>query len=180
MNFAYSEDFLITPKQNAHQMADRAIKARFGESNQLASSALRRSRERKGAAAGLRRLDEVDSVFGSLTIDAIGGYKLGDAVNFESSQLIVKIDETCRRGLFAYYAGMHGATEAVTTAPEEYRVPIIDLFLFLHDKAETGEFEVSGEQLALIRDLYDQLSMAGDQLQGKNYDRLVLQLKAPR
>ena len=36
VNFAYSEDFLITPKQNAHQVADRAIKARFGDNSPLA------------------------------------------------------------------------------------------------------------------------------------------------
>ena len=118
-------------------------------------------------------------MLGLATIDAMGGYKLGDAVNYREFMELANLDETMAQGLFAYYAGMHGATEAVTTAPEEYRVPIIDLFLFLHDKAETGEFEVSEEQLALIRNLYDQLSMASDQLQGKNYSRLVLQLKLP-
>ena len=180
VNFAYSEDFLITPKQNAHQMADRAIKARFGESNPLAILVPSGDLEsEKALLADFAACDEVDSVLGLATIDAMGGYKLGDAVNYKEFMELANLDETMAQGLFAYYAGMHGATEAVTTAPEEYRVPIIDLFLFLHDKAETGEFEVSEEQLALIRNLYDQLSMASDQLQGKHYSRLVLTLKLP-
>ena len=116
---------------------------------------------------------------GLATIDAMGGYKLGDAVNYQEFAQLANLDETMSQALFAYYAGLNGGTAAVTAEPEEYRVPIIDLFLFLHDKAETGEFEVSEEQLALIRNLYDQLSMASDQLQGKNYSRLVLQLKLP-
>ena len=40
VNFAYSEDFLVTPKQNAHQVADRQIKARFGDNNPLAGRRL--------------------------------------------------------------------------------------------------------------------------------------------
>ena len=180
VNFAYSEDFLITPKQNAHQMADRAIKARFGESNPLAVLVPAGDLESEKALLNdLAACDEVDSVLGLATIDAMGGYKLGDAVNYQEFSQLAGLDETMSQGLFAYYAGLHGATDAVTEAPEAYRVPIIDLFLFLHDKAESGDFEVSAEQLALIRDLYDQLSMAGDQLQGKNYSRLVLQLKLP-
>ena len=180
MNFAYSEDFLITPKQNAHQVADRAIKARFGDSNPLAVLVPAGDLEsEKALLADFAECEEVDSVMGLATIDAMGGYKLGDAVNYQEFSQLANLDETMAQALFAYYGGLHGASELVTTAPQDYRVPIIDLFLFLHDKAETGEFEVSGEQLALIRDLYDQLAMASDQLQGRNYSRLVLRLKLP-
>ena len=180
VNFAYSEDFLITPKQNAHQMADRQIKARFGDNNPLAVLVPAGDLDsEKALLADFASLDEVDSVMGLATIDAMGGYKLGDAVNYQEFAQLSGMDETMSQGLFAYYGGLHGASSAVTEAPEEYRVPIIDLFLFLHDKAESGDFEVSEDQLALIRNLYDQLSMASDQLQGKNYSRLVLQLKLP-
>ena len=180
VNFAYSEDFLVTPKQNAHQVADRQIKARFGDNNPLAILVPAGDLDsEKALLADFDALDEVDSVMGLATIDAMGGYKLGDAVNFQEFAQLSGMDETMSQGLFAYYGGLHGASSAVTEAPEEYRVPIIDLFLFLHDKAESGDFEVSEDQLALIRNLYDQLSMASDQLQGKNYSRLVLQLKLP-
>ena len=180
VNFAYSEDFLVTPKQNAHQVADRQIKARFGDNNPLAILVPAGDLDsEKALLADFDALDEVDSVMGLATIDAMGGYKLGDAVNFQEFAALSGMDETMSQGLFAYYGGLHGASSAVTEAPEEYRVPIIDLFLFLHDKAESGDFEVSEDQLALIRNLYDQLSMASDQLQGKNYSRLVLQLKLP-
>ena len=180
VNFAYSEDFLVTPKQNAHQIADRQIKARFGDNNPLAVLVPAGDLDsEKALLADFDALDEVDSVMGLASIDAMGGYKLGDAVNFREFAQLSGMDETMSQGLFAYYGGLHGASNAVTEAPEEYRVPIIDLFLFLHDKAESGDFEVSEEQLALIRNLYDQLSMASDQLQGKNYSRLVLQLKLP-
>lgn len=180
VNFAYSEDFLITPKQNAHQVADRQIKARFGDNNPLAVLVPAGDLESEKALLNdFAACDEVDSVMGLATIDAMGGYKLGDAVNYQEFAALSNMDETMSQGLFAYYGGLHGASAAVTEAPEEYRVPIIDLFLFLHDKAESGDFEVSEEQLALIRDLYDQLSMASDQLQGKNYSRLVLHLKLP-
>ena len=180
VNFAYSEDFLVTPKQNAHQMADRQIRARFGDNNPLAVLVPAGDLESEKALLGdLAACDEVDSVMGLATIDAMGGYKLGDAVNYQEFAALSGMDETMSQGLFAYYGGLHGASAAVTEAPEEYRVPIIDLFLFLHDKAESGDFEVSEEQLALIRNLYDQLSMASDQLQGKNYSRLVLHLKLP-
>ena len=180
VNFAYSEDFLVTPKQNAHQVAQRAISARFGDSNTLAVLVPTGELESEKALLGeLAACDEVSSAMGLATIDAMGGYKLGDAVNYAEFAQLANLDETMSQGLFAYYAGLNGATDLVTEAPEEYRVPIIDLFLFLHDKAESGEFEVAPEQMELIRDLYGQLSMASDQLQGKHYSRLVLTLNLP-
>lgn len=180
VNLAYSEDFLHTPRQNIHQVRAREIAARFGASNPLAVLVPSGDLEsEKALLEELSACDEVDSAMGLATIDAMGGYKLGDAVNYQEFAQLANLDETMSQALFAYYAGLNGGTDAVTAEPETYRVPIIDLFLFLHDKAESGEMPVQEDQMALIRDLYGQLSMARDQLQGKNYSRMVLTLKLP-
>lgn len=180
VNYAYSQDLLVTPRQNVHQLASQQIARRFGDQNPLA--VLVPGGDLESEKALLRELaacDEVNSVTGLAAIDAMGGYKLGDAVNYAEFSELASLDETTSQALFAYHGGRNGAQMQVTEDPEGYRVPIIELFLFLHDKAESGEIEVAPEQMALIRELYDQLSMASDQLQGRHYSRLVLMLNLP-
>ena len=84
------------------------------------------------------------------------------------------------KALFLYYAGAHGEQAAATESPETYRAPILDLFLFLHDRAEKGDLPVDDDQKAMIDDLYSQLAFARAQLQGKHYSRMLVTLGVPQ
>ena len=61
----------------------------------------------------------------------------------------------------------------------QYKVPLIDLFLFLYDIAENGDVELSQDKLDMIESLYAQLADAKAQLQGKKYSRMLVYCDTP-
>ncbi len=179
-NFAYSEDLLITPKDNPYQAASRHISEIFGHSNTVAVLVPAGNYDKEAALIEeLEAREEVESVLGLAGIDAMNGYHIGDHVNAAEFAQLANLEDTPAQALFAYYGGMHGAEAAVTEDLENYRVPLIDLFLFLRDAAASGNIEIDQSQQELIDSLYKKLTLAQDQLQGKNYSRIVLTLKLP-
>lgn len=179
-NFAYSEEYLHVAKQNEQQVAEAAITDRFGEKNILAVLVPAGDYESEAALLdALSACDEVNSATGLAGIEAMDGYRLGDKVDCTVFASLAGVDETTAQALFAYYGAEHGDYNAVTDDLKNYEVPLVDLFLFLHDKAAAGDVPLEPEQLALVNGLYDQLSMAQQQLQGAHYSRLVLNLNLP-
>ena len=178
--FAYSEELLITPKDNPYQAASRHISEIFGSKNTLAVLVPSGSYEKEEALINeLSARDEVESALGLAGIDAMNGYHIGDEVNAAEFADLASLDATASQALFAYYGGMHGAENLVTEDLENYRVPLIDLFLFLRDAAADGTLEIDENQQALIDSLYTKLTLAQNQLQGKHYSRIVLTLALP-
>ena len=179
-NFAYSEAFLSAPRKNEAQLQAAAIHERFGESNTLA--VIVPSGDYPSEQALLEELaacDEVKSTLGLASIDAMEGYRLGDMVTAADFAALAQMDETTAQALFAYYAGANGEQAAVTESPETYRAPLVDIFLFLHDRAEGGDLPIDETQKAMIDELYSQLAFAREQLQGKRYSRMLLTLGVP-
>ena len=179
-NFAYSETFLSAPHKNESQLQVAAIRERFGESNTLAVIVPSGDYEKEQALLQeLGACKEVKSVLGLASIEAMDGYHLGDRVSASEFAALAQMDETASQALFAYYAGANGEQDALTASQEEYRVPLVDLFLFLHDRAERGDLPLEDGQREMIETLYSQLSFAQAQLQGKHYSRLLLTLGVP-
>ncbi|MGM9671149.1 MAG: MMPL family transporter [Oscillospiraceae bacterium] len=180
-NFVYTDEILDVPKQNEQQLEKQNITDRFGETNVLAVVVPAGDYEKEAALLEeLAACDEVDSAMGLANIEAMDGYCLGDRVSSRTFAALAGVDNTTAEALFAYYAAEHGEQDQAAGDLKNYEVPLVDIFLFLHDKADSGTVELTGAQRELIDSLYEQLSMAQDQLQGTNYSRLVLNLNLPR
>ena len=181
VDFAYSNTLISAPRKNEAQIQEKAIRDRFGESNTLALIVPSGDYEKEQAL--LRELGacpEVKSTMGLASIEGMDGYLLGDSVTASEFAALADMDETMAQALFAYYAGAHGDQNEVQEAPEGYTAPLVDLFLFLHDRAESGDLPLEDDQKAMIGELYDQLSFARAQLQGKHYSRMLVTLKLPQ
>lgn len=180
INFAYSDALLSAPRKNEVQLQQQAIRERFGESNILAVIVPSGDYEKEQALLKeLGACAEVKNTLGLASIDAMAGYKLGDRVTASEFAALADLDETAAQALFLYYAGAHGEQAAATESPETYRAPILDLFLFLHDRANSVELNLDNDQVAMINDLYSRLAFATRQLQGKQYSRMLLTLGLP-
>ena len=179
-DFAYSEAFLRAPHVNESQRQEYAIRDRFGESNTLAIVVPSGSYEKEQALLKeLSKCKEVKSTLGLASIEGMGGHLLGDSVTAADFAELAGMDEISAKALFTYYAAAHGDQDAVTEAPDDYSAPLLDVFLFLHDGAEKGNLPIDDEQKAQIDRIYDMLSFARTQLQGKNYSRMLLTLGVP-
>ncbi|NCC67403.1 MAG: hypothetical protein EOM14_04275 [Clostridia bacterium] len=180
-NYVFGEGTLHTVKQNERQLAEKAIVETFGEDNLMCAivPAGDYAAEQE-LLEELERCPEVKSVLGLASVEAVDGYRLGDSVNAEQFSSIAGIDMTTAEALFAYYGASHSDYNAVSDDLTGYSVPLVDLFLFMHDEAEKGTFELSDEQTQMINGLYDKLYTARLQLQSEKYSRLLVYLDLPQ
>lgn len=179
-NYAYAQDIVPARNMTEREASRAEIEEAFGGSNLVA--VLVPTGDYASERALLEDLgdcSEVKSASGLAGVEAVDGFSLGDEIGFRDFTRIAGVDETAGQALFAYYAAEHGDHRVATDDLQNYKAPLLDLFLFLHERVEAGDVELEPEQRSMIDGLYSQLSLAAKQLQGKNYSRLVLDLNLP-
>ncbi|MBR5095152.1 MAG: MMPL family transporter, partial [Oscillospiraceae bacterium] len=178
--YAYSMEMVPAFRQTEMELAKEEIREEFGSSNTVA--VIVPSGDFGAERALLEELSacpEVKSATGLASIQALDGRCIGDEVDAAEFASIAGIDETSARALYAYYAAENGEHRDVREDPEGYKATLLDLFLFLHERAEAGDMELEQDQIDLVDQLYDQLSMVRAQLMSDNYSRLILDLDLP-
>lgn len=124
------------------------------------------------------KLSGVDSVLGLASVEAMNGYHLGDRISIDEFSALAGLDETSATALFAYYAASNSAFDDLE-ALHEYKVPLIDLFMFLYDVVQEDVIDVGEDNKELITGLYGQLDDAKRQLEGKKYHRMLVYADYP-
>jgi len=179
-NYAYCVDIVPAFRQTEYEASKAEIEETFGGSNLVAVLVPTGDyASEKALLEDLGDCPEVKSASGLAGVEVMNGRSLGDEISPAEFSAVANVDDTTAQALFAYYAAEKGDHRAATGDLQNYRAPMLDLFLFLHDRVEAGDVELESEQRAMIEELYGQLSMAATQLQGKNYSRLVLDLNLP-
>ncbi len=79
--------------------------------------------------------------------------------------------------LFQAYGAEHDEYSAIFGDVNDYEVPIIDLFMYVHEKMDLGVINLDEDQTNDINDLYDKLTDAKDQLESDNYSRIIFTYK---
>lgn len=126
----------------------------------------------------LSAVPEVKSAVGIAGLEAAGGYRLADAVDYRTFAQLSDVDSTSAQALFALYAAENGAAQTAAQDLSGYQVPLLKLFKFLNDKIADGTVTLSAAQAAQVTALSSQLERASAQLEGTSYHRLVLTLAA--
>ena len=62
---------------------------------------------------------------------------------------------------------------AIFQNPDDYAVPLIDVFEFLLEQRDKGVVNLTGEQADKVDDLEEQLDIGLEQLRGENWTRMV-------
>ena len=180
VNYAYGMDMVPAFRQTEMEEAKEEIRDRFGTSNAVALIVPSGSfGAERALLEELSACPEVKSATGLASIPAMDGYCIGDEVDYAEFAAIAGVDETSAQALFAYYAAENGDHRAVREDLSGYRVSLLDMFLFLHDRMEAGDVELDESQARMVRELYDQLSMVRSQLTSENYSRMILDLNLP-
>ena len=100
-------------------------------------------------------------------------------VDYAEFSGIAGVDTITSQALFAYYAASQDEYRDASDDLTGYKVPLVDLFLFLYDMRYDSPMPLGEEQIALIEDLYSQLQVATVQLQGEDYSRFLLYVDLP-
>lgn len=81
--------------------------------------------------------------------------------------------------LYAAYATEQGEYDKLMGNIASYKVPLIDMFLFVCDQVDAGIVTMNDEQTEMLEDAKMQMESAKAQLQGEDYDRVLVYLNLP-
>lgn len=177
--FTYSYTNMKTAKMTENQTAYFKIDDTFGNSNMVAL--LVPAGDYASEAKILQELEgmeQVKSTMGLAGIEAMGGYKLTDALTPRQFAELIDMDYEVARALYTAYAAEGSEFGQLLGGIDEYKIPLFDLILFVKEMAEDAHIDLgalAGESGALL----DQLDMAKDQMQSEKYSRMVVYLNLP-
>ena len=178
--YAYGYSTLHTPKLNETQIAENRIEEDFGSSNMLALIVPAGDYEKE--AALLRELetyDEIDSTMGLTNVEAMDGYMLADALTPRQFSELADLDYEAAQVAYAAYAAEQEDYGKLVGSIATYRVPLIDMFLFVCEQVDSGVITLDADQKADLDDAKTQMESAKAQLQGTDYSRMLLYLTLP-
>ena len=178
--FTYSMNDIKTTKMNEDQVAYFEIKETFGTNNLVALVVP--VGDYKAEAAILDELStypQVKSTMGLANIEAIGGYRLGDALNPRQFSELIGLDYEVALALYTLHAAEYSQYGDILTGMHDYAVPLFDMFMFLKDQLENANISLSGIAGDDMGSMLDQLNMAKEQMQSAEYSRMVIYLNLP-
>ena len=178
--YVYGETQIQTPRQNESQIAEQKINETFCSENIMALLVPKGDYSKEKAL--LKRLeayDQVDYAMGLANIEAMDGYTLTDALTPRQFSELIDMDyeEVCL--LYSAYAAEGEDFGRIVGGVQDYTIPLMDLFLFIHDCKEAGYITLDDSLNQDLDQLYDQLMDARAQMVGEHYSRMVLNLNLP-
>ena len=178
--YVYGYDTLVTPRRNEMQIAEKMIGETFSSRTVVAVVVPGGDYgEEQELIRDLEAFDQVDSVTAIANSDAIGGYKLADKLSPREFSELMKLDYETVEFLYSAYAVHNTAYDKLISGISKYRVPLIDMLLYVSEKADDGYFALDPEQADTLSDARALMLMGKQQLEGDDYDRMLVYLTLP-
>ena len=178
--YAYGYSVLTTPKLNETQIAENMIEDNFSSSNMMALVVPKGDYEKEAQLLKeLESYDEVDYTMGLANIDALDGYKLADKLTPRQFAELAGLDYEAAQVVYAAYAAENESYGELVGNIATYKVPLIDMFLFLFEKIDQGIVTLDADSQETLDSLRGELERGEAQLRGENWDRMVITADVP-
>ena len=178
--YAYGYGLISAPKQNETQFAQQMIEDNFTSKNMLALIVPTGDYDKESAILDeLGQYDEVDSTMGLTNIEALDGYMLADKLTPRQFAELAGLDYEAAQVVYAAYAAQQAEYGQIVGNLSTYKVPLIDMFLFVCEQVDSGIVTLSDDQTQMLQDAEVQMNSAKAQLQGTDYDRMLIYLTLP-
>lgn len=178
--YVYSYSEIDTPHQSESHLAEKRINETFGRQNVLALLVPKGDyAKEKQLLADIEQYEQVKTVTGLSNIEVEDGTMLTDALTPREFAELTDMDYEMICALYAAYAADDDNYASLVGGMDNYSVSVMDMFFFVYDKIQQGNISIDADKRADLDDMYDQLTMARDQMIGKDYDRIVVQLNLP-
>ena len=178
--FAYGYTNLESAKLNEQSLAKKMITDNFGSVNMIAL--LVPSGDYEKEATLLKELearDEVSSTMGLANTVAMDGYTLADSLTPRQFSELADLDYELAAVVYAAYAASNEDYGSIINDISTYKVPLIDMFLFVIEQIDSGLVSLEGEQAEMLGGAKDMMASAKDMMVGENYSRMVIYLDMP-
>lgn len=178
--YVYGYSLLTTPKLNEAQISKAMIKNTFGSENFLALVVPAGDYESEAKLlAELESYDEVERTVGLSNTEAMDGYMLTDKLAPREFSELIDLDYSAAKLLYTAYAVNNGDYGKAIGGLDTFSVPLIDMFMFLHDQVQEGYITLDDDLQKTLDDAYTQMNRAKLQLQGEDYSRMLIYLNLP-
>ncbi len=179
-DYVYDVNSLESKSMSANRFSVSMVNQEFGTINQLAVIVPNGDYEKEAQVLReLERMPEVDSCMGLANIEAMDGYTLTRQLSPREFAELIDMDVEIANLLYSAYAVGDSNYGALLSGVSDYRVSLIDMFLFIYDQKERGNITLEDELEETLTEAYSQISIAKDQLLGEDCSRFVLELSVP-
>ena len=164
----------------AWRIADEKVTDTFGKKNTIAVLVPRGDyNKEKYVLERVSQLPQVTQATGLANIEVEDGRMLTDEMNPRQFSELAGVDIELARLLYQAYGLSVEEYGAIFQNPDEYSVPLIDVFEFLLDQKDKGVVNLTGEQADKVDDLQERLDVGLEQLRGEHWSRLVFVADVP-
>ena len=178
--YLFSQSNIVSTKQSQQTIANNKIKNKFGTTNLIALVVPAGNYEAEGKILkALSQYEEVESTLGLSSVEAMDGYVLTDALTPRQFAELTDLDYEVAKLLYSAYAVNDESYGEIISGLDNTKVPLIDMFLFLHQELDKGYVTLESDMQQTIDDLYVQLHDAQLQLSTDNYSRMLVYLNLP-
>lgn len=106
-------------------------------------------------------------------------YCLADKLTVREFSELLELDYEKAELLYMAYAVNDENYAKLVNGISTYRVPLIDMIMFLHEEVDEGYVTLEDDMKDTLDDAYEQMNIAKKQLQGENYSRILVYLNLP-
>ncbi len=178
--YVYGYSTLTTPLKSESQITEEMIDETFGADNLIAVNVPSQDYGKVSKlAAYLERLPEIREVKSLANTEAKGGYMVSEPLTPRQFSEMADLDYDAAAMIYSMYASDRDEYGHIIGGIANYKVPFIDIFMFLHDKADEGYVDLDEDDRADLDDTCDKLMRAKRQLRGKTYERMLVYLNLP-
>ncbi len=124
------------------------------------------------------KIPQVKSATGLANIEIDETHVLTSYVGPRELSEILETDLEKAELLFTAY-GLEKKEYGAIAAPDEYKAPLVDLFLYLFEKIDQGAVQLTEAQQETLLSLRGDLETGVAQLRGEHYDRFILTAAVP-
>ena len=162
------------------RIADEKVADTFGSKNTIAVLVPRGDyNKEKFILERVSQLPQVTQATGLANIEVEDGRMLTDEMTPRQFSELAGVDIELCRLLYQAYGLSVEEYGAIFQNPDDYAVPLIDVFEFLLEQKDKGVVSLTGEQEDKVNDLQEQLDVGLEQLRGENWSRLVFVADMP-
>ncbi len=175
--YAYSDAELETITENDSQIAKRMINDTFSRTNVLAVVVPSGDYEKEQSLkADLEAYSQVDSVTGLASVEATGGYEVGDRLTPREFSELTDMDIEIVRLLYSAYAADSENYGRIVGGIDKYEIALMDIFDFVFEMIDDGYVSFDDDVRKDLDELRDELNDGKKQLGSDDYSRLVMKL----
>lgn len=148
--YTYGYSNLTTPKLNETQIAEKLIDDTFTTPNMLAFVVPAGDYEKEAALlTELESRGEIDHAVGLANTEAMDDYMLADKLTPRQFSELAGLDYEMAQVVYATEQGDYGKLMGNIAS---YKVPLIDMVLFVCEQADAGIIQLDAEQMSMLSD----------------------------